>query len=81
MFAARGSVMVSRLGNGRCGRVGCRIDVAPSKRVGVEHPYPSHLFYRLPIVPFPPKEIDPLSNSERYMSCSRSWHLPIFSLS
>ncbi len=81
MLAARGAMMVSRLRYRRSRSVRCWVDVAPSECVGIKDPDPSHLFYRLFIVPFTPKEIDPLPNSHGCMSHSWSWHLAILSLS
>ena len=82
MLAACGAMMVSSLRHRCCCRiVGRRINVAPSKRVGIEHPHPSHLFYSLPIISFTTKDIHPLSNCNSGMSGSRSRNLAILSLS
>ena len=81
MLAACGTMMVSSL-RYRCRRsVGRRINVAPSKRIAIKHPHPSHLFYSLPIISFPTENIHPLSNRDSGMSGSRSRHLAILSLS
>ena len=81
MFAARGTVVVSRLGYGGCRGVRRRIDVGPCKRVSIKYPHPSHLFYNLPILPFAPEEVDPLPNANSDVSCSRTRHFAILSLS
>ena len=81
MLAACGAMMVSSL-RYRCrSSVGRRIYVAPSKRVGIKHPHPSHLFYSLPIISFTTEKIHPLSNGNSHMSGSRSRNLAILSLS
>ena len=82
MLAACGAMMISSL-RYRCRRrnVGRRINVAPSKRVGIKYPYLSHLFYSLPIISFTTENIHPLSNRNSSMSGSRSWNLAILSLS
>ena len=81
MLAACGAMMISCL-RYRCRRsVGRRINVAPSKRVGIKHPHPSHLFYSLPIISFTTENIHPLPNRDSDMSGSRSRNLAILSLS
>ena len=81
MIAACGTMMISSL-RYRCRRgVGRRINVAPSKRIGIKHPHPSHLFNSLPIISFTTKNIHPHSNRNSGMSGSRSRHLAILSLS
>ena len=81
MLAACGAMMVSSL-RYRCRRsVGRRINVAPSKRVGIKHPHPSHLFYNLPIISFTTEKIHPLSNCNSRMPGSRSRHFAILSFS
>ena len=82
MLAACGAMMVSSLGHRRRRRsVGRRINIAPSKRVAIKHPHPSHLFYSLPIISFTAENVHPLPNRNSAMSSSRSWHLAILSLS
>ena len=82
MLAACGAMMVSSLRHRcRCRSVGRRINVAPSKRVGIKHPHPSHLFYSLPIICFTTENVHPLSNRNSTVSSSRSWDLAILSLS
>ena len=81
MFAAGGAVVVSCLGDGGCRSVGGRIDVSPCEGVSVKYPYPSHLFYYLPIFPFAAEEIDPLPNRNSSVSNSRTRHFAILSLS
>ena len=82
MLAACGAMMVSSLRyRCRCRSVGRRINVAPSERVGIKDPYPSHLFYSLPIISFTTENIHPLSNRNSGMSGPRSWNLAILSLS
>lgn len=81
MFAARGTMMVSRLRYRGRRSIRSRIDVAPSKRVGIKHPHPSHLLYNLPILSFAPKEVHPLPNSNGRMTRSRPRHFTVLSLS
>lgn len=80
MLAAGGTVMVSGLRDRRRGSFRGRIDGAPSERVAIEHPHPPRLLYSLPVFPFAPEEIDPLSNSNGRMSRSRPRHFAILSL-
>lgn len=81
MLAARGSMVVSGRRYRRCGSVGRRIDVAPSQRVDIKHPHPSHLFYSVSISPFATKKVHPLPNCNSCMSRSGAWDLAILSLS
>ena len=80
MLAARGTMMKSCLRYRRRRSVRRRIDVAPSKRISIKNPHPSHLFYSLPIVLLTPEEIHPLTNSNGYMSRSWTRHFAILSL-
>lgn len=81
MLAARGAMVVSRLGYGGCRSVRCRIDVSPCKRVGIKYPHPSHLFYNLSILPFAPEQIDSLPDRNSRVSYSRTRHFAVLSLS
>lgn len=80
MLATRGAMMVSRWRYRCCSSVGRRIDVAPSKRIGIKHPHPPHLLYSLSIGPLTSKEIYPLANSNRHMSRSWTRYFAILSL-